>query len=88
MTFRTYEISPRNGRASFYGKCIVKDDGITATLQSYQTDVAVYNYGTGEMTVNGHRSATTSSHVNAFLYSFGFSKMTAQEMREAPTLKR
>tara|TARA_R110000851_G_scaffold96726_7_gene209822 strand:+ start:1734 stop:1904 length:171 start_codon:yes stop_codon:yes gene_type:complete len=54
---KTYELTPVNGRKSFYGKCEVREvisiisEGKFSVLKSYDTDVAKYNHDTKEMDV-------------------------------------
>lgn len=72
MQTKTYELTPVNGRKSFYGKCQVIDDGKVAKLKSYDTIVAEYNHKTKAMSVFGWYSNTTASHINSFLSHFGY----------------
>lgn len=75
---KTYELTPVNGRKSFYGKCEVREvisiisEGKFSVLKSYDTDVAKYNHDTKEMDVYWWYSMTTASHINAFLDHFGY----------------
>ena len=75
---KTYELTPVNGRKSFYGKCQVREvDHLTSwckisVLKSYDTDVAKYNHDTNTMEVYWWYSNTTASHINAFLDHFGY----------------
>lgn len=62
-----YELSPTNGRKSFYGKAVVKEyaDG-TKVLQSYQTDV-IKMLPSGELIrLWDDWSATTGAHIKSF----------------------
>ena len=77
---KTFELTPTNGRKSFYGKCkVIEMDGVSKLL-SYDTIVAEYHHETNKMIVNGWYSNATSSHVNAFLEYYGFDKCTKKEM--------
>ncbi len=62
---RTYELMPTNGRKSFYGKAIVKVEGDSETLQSYQTDVIKRVNGRLIRLWDGW-SATTGNHIASF----------------------
>ena len=64
---RKYELIPKDGRKSFYGKAVVEmaDDG-SETLYSYGTPI-VKKTADGDLVKlwNGW-SATTGRHINAF----------------------
>lgn len=64
---RTYELTPVNGRKSFWGKAIVQidDDGVE-TLLSYDTPI-IKRYSDGRLrrVYNGW-TLTTGKHINAF----------------------
>jgi hypothetical protein len=78
---KVFDLSPIDGRKSFYGKAVViKQDGISK-LKSYDTVVAEYNHATNEMDVKGWFSATTARHINAFLSFYGFDTCTKKEMQ-------
>jgi len=64
---RTYEPIPNNGRASFYGKCRVReyDDG-TRVLESYTTEVIKLNPDGTYTRLWGHWSMTTGAHIYSF----------------------
>lgn len=82
---KTYELTPVNGRKSFYGKCRVEEsenfggDKISV-LRSYDTEVAEYNHNTNKMLVRGWYSNTTASHINAFLDHFGYETTNKEGM--------
>lgn len=62
-----YELSPNNGRKSFYGKAIVKvyADG-TEVLESYETPIIARTAdGTLHRLYDGW-SATTGTHIKSF----------------------
>lgn len=64
---KLYELHPTDGRASFYGKALVKieDDG-TETLYSYNTPI-IKRTATGELIkLWDGWSATTGRHIAAF----------------------
>ena len=73
MNVHKFELSPLNGRKSFYGKAIVieKDNG-DIELKSYDTIVARIRNGIFERLWDGY-SATTMNHVNSFIDTFGIS---------------
>ena len=64
---RTYELTPTDGRKSFYRKAFVKvlDDG-TEILQSYDTDVMKRNPDGSLVRLWWGWSATTGRHIFAF----------------------
>lgn len=68
---KIYEISPINGRKSFYGKAHVIDheDGIIE-LQSYNTIVCKIDNGVFKRLWSGY-NVTTMNHINAFVNLFG-----------------
>lgn len=63
----TYELSPKDGRKSFYGKAHVKiySDG-SEVLQSYETDVIFRDASGCLFRLWPEWSATTGRHVKAF----------------------
>lgn len=64
---KKYELTPTNGRKSFYGKAvvIVEEDG-TETLYSYNTPI-IKRTATGELVkLWDGWTATTGNHINAF----------------------
>lgn len=79
---KTFELTPINGRKSFYGKCCVIQSGNIFKLKSYDTIVAEFNQTANEVRINGWYSATTATHINAFLDAYGFDKMSKKEMIE------
>lgn len=83
---KTFELQPKKGRKSFYGKCHVNQyevDGETISdLISYNTRVAYYNHNTNTIKVHGYFSATTATHINAFLDFYGFDRMSKKEMNK------
>jgi hypothetical protein len=90
--FKTYHLAPINGRESFGGKCHINEytleDGTKySDLISYNTRVAYYNHSEKYMTVLGHFSATTGTHINTFLSLFGFDAMTKKEMEQKPQIE-
>ena len=67
-----YELTPVDGRKSFYGKATVhpQPDGLTV-LRSYNTPVMAFDHATGELfQADGYpaefASVTTLRHMNAF----------------------
>lgn len=79
---KTFELAPINGRKSFNGKAVIIEENGVSQLQSYDTIVAEYNHRTNEMKVFGFYSATTLTHINAFLSHFGFGTCTKQQLIE------
>lgn len=70
---KRYELKPTNGRKSFYGKAeVIELDSGDIELRSYNTIVARIHGGNFERLWKGY-SATTMSHINAFLDAFGIS---------------
>ena len=53
-----------------YAQCIVKDFDDVIILQSYETDVIIFDKRTGNLTCSGLYSATTSHHISAFLKEY------------------
>jgi len=76
----TFDLTPVNGKKSFYGKCEAIANNNISTLRSYDTIVAEYNHDTNKMTVNGWYSITTATHINSFLDYYGFDTVTKKEM--------
>lgn len=77
---KTFELTPANGRKSFYNKCRVEEEFGISYLYSYNTKVAHYNHETNQMVVNGYFSQTTASHINAFLNYYGFDSCSKKEL--------
>jgi hypothetical protein len=84
---KKFELTPTNGRQSFNRKCIVEEDNGISTLISYNTNVATYNHENNHMIVLGYYSATTLTHINAFLDYYGFDICTKKELIETYNLK-
>lgn len=82
----TFELTPVNGRKSFYNKCRVETDGNISYLISYTTKVAHYNHETNKMTVNGWFSSTTATHINAFLKYYGFDTCNKKQLENYNSL--
>lgn len=72
-TARFYELSPINGRKSFYGKCTVIETSTRQYLKSYDTIVCYYDEVTKTFVKlwDGY-SATTMNHINSFMKFLGF----------------
>jgi len=79
---KQFELVPRNGRKSFGGKAIVEERENKATLLSYNTPVAHYDKRTRKMEIPKYHSATTGTHINAFLEHYGFPPCTKKELAE------
>ena len=64
---KIYELSPTDGRKSFYGKAkVIIDDNGTETLYSYGTPI-ISRSTNGELTrLWSDWSATTGRHIKAF----------------------
>lgn len=70
---KRFELSPRNGRKSFYGKAeVIERDNGDIELRSYETIVARIRNGKFERLWSGY-SATTMNHINSFIDTFGIS---------------
>ena len=68
---KTYELTPNNGRKSFYGKAaVIERDNGDIELRSYETIVARIRNGKFERLWSGY-SMTTMNHINAFIDAFG-----------------
>ena len=72
MKTTKYELTPTNGRKSFYGKASVEVKGDTKTLKSYDTPVCRIKGGDVTLMEKWDYSVTTITHVRAFLESNGF----------------
>ena len=77
---KKFELTPTNGRKSFGGKAIVVEAFEISTLFSYGTEVAQYDHKTNEMKIDAYHSATTLTHINAFLEYYGFDRCTKKEL--------
>jgi hypothetical protein len=66
------ELLPHNGRKSFYGKAHVLLSDNTATLYSYNTEIAQYNKATKEykLIYSDKISQTTATHIKSFKQTF------------------
>ena len=81
-----YELIPRNGRISFYGKAIVTEVDGNKILTSYTTDVArIDSEGRFTRLWNGY-SATTMNHINSFRLMNGLNALTKKEWLEIPVM--
>ena len=79
---RRFELSPIDGRKSFYGKAyVIEDDNGNKTLYSYDTPI-ITESADGKYTrlYNGY-TATTGRHINAFcgMSKDAFMKLSAKE---------
>ena len=74
------DLTPINGRKSFNGKCRIIEENGVSQLESYNTIVAEYNHRTNDVKVYNYYSATTLTHINAFLHYYGFDTCTKQEL--------
>lgn len=82
LNMEKFELSPIDGRKSFYGKArvMVDKEAYTAYLFSYDTIVCTYNYHSKVFRRTWHDySVTTMRHVNAFRAFYGMSVMTKRE---------
>lgn len=80
---KLYELTPTDGRKSFYGKAtvIIEDNG-TETLISYQTPVAQKDNAGNIRRLWGGWSATTGRHIKAFC---GMNKAEFMKLPHDPT---
>ena len=70
---KTFELSPINGRKSFYGKAkVIERDNGDIELRSYDTIVARIRNGKFERLWSGY-SVTTMTHINSFIDTYGIS---------------
>jgi hypothetical protein len=78
----TFELTPIDGRKSFYKKCRVEEENGICNLISYTTKVASINqYGILDITKNeNHLTQTTLRHINSFLSFNGIDKMTKKQI--------
>lgn len=83
---RIFEISPVNGRESFYGKCqVLQDENDTYFLRSYDTIVASFN--DKDKKVHRHwdgRTVTTSTHISAFLRRVCYDSINLNQFYKLP----
>lgn len=74
-----YDLIPRNGRKSFYGKAKVMIENETETLLSYNTPIIRRDCKSGELTriYDCEPSMTTCTHIKSFcgLDKKGFMKL-------------
>ena len=77
---QVFELTPTNGRKSFYGKARVIEENGVSKLLSYDTFVAEFNHKENKMKVNGKYSMTTNTHINSFLNYYGFDSCTKKEL--------
>ena len=65
---KKYELTPKNGRKSFYGKAVVEvDDYGVETLFSYSTPIIKrFPNGTLKRLYDEAPSLTTSTHIKSF----------------------
>lgn len=79
---RIYELTPTDGRKSFYGKAVVQiEENGTETLLSYGTPI-IKRFVSGEMVkLWDGWSATTGRHIKAFcgLNKAGFEKLELEK---------
>lgn len=69
---KVFELTPINGRKSFYGKAkVIERDNGDIELMSYNTIVARIRNGNFERLWGGY-SNTTITHINAFCDVYGF----------------
>lgn len=81
MITKKIELTPIDGRKSFYNKCcVITKDGVY-TLFSYDTPIMSYNRSNNELSFMYKEtpSMTTMRHINAFLHYFGFNIIKKKE---------
>ena len=73
MVYKKIELTPVDGRKSFYGKAYAVTMGNTTTLFSYDTKIATFDHRSGELekTSYWNYSRTTKRHQNSFLSYLG-----------------
>ena len=80
---KVYELTPDNGRKSFYGKAKVYiDENGTETLYSYGTPILRRGKGGNLVKLWGGWSATTGRHIAAFC---GMNKAAFAALPHTPT---
>ena len=78
-----FELSPSDGRKSFYGKAkVLMDDDDEYTLFSYDTPVARIRKGVYEDLDYDHHSPTTNRHVKSFKKQFGIESACGKGSRK------
>lgn len=81
---KTFHLQPINGRKTMGNHHVneyTNEDGDHySDLVSYTTRVASYNHNTKEMSVYGWYSASTATHINAFLDFYRFNTCTKKEL--------
>lgn len=78
---KRYELTPVDGRKSFYGKTYVIEDEGKSTLYSYNTPIVSINGNTIKPLWEGW-SMTTSRHVDAFFSSLGLDRKIGKKTWE------
>ena len=73
------ELTPTDGRKSFYGKCKMVKQGSQIDLFSYSTKAATYVNGL--LFIYNCESVTTARHLKAFIAYLGLPSMTTKELK-------
>lgn len=77
-----YELSPDNGRKSFYGKAVVVQEEGTTKLKSYNTTVCSIVDSNVILNSAWTYSNTTVTHVCTFLRRFGFNVNSKSDVQK------
>ena len=70
---KRYELTPVDGRKSFYGKAYAIEDEGKSTLYSYHTPIVSVNGNTIKALWDGW-SMTTGRHIDAFFSNLGLNR--------------
>lgn len=80
---RIYELTPIDGRASFYGKAkVIESENGDMTLLSYNTEVCKVTADGEVKRLWSGESQTTTRHFNAFMDFCGINKQGLAEWRK------
>jgi hypothetical protein len=80
---RVFELHPKNGRKSFYGKATICEQEQRFDLYSYKTLVARWDEKEDKMLVTGneeHLTNTTISHIKSFFLFCGKGETNKQHL--------
>lgn len=78
MISKYYELMPRNGRKSFYGKAVIKVENETETLYSYGTPIVRRERDGTLVRLWDDWTYTTGAHIKSFC---GLNKAQFEKLR-------
>lgn len=82
---RMFELIPDNGRKSFYGKALVRENwNKSVTLVSYVTDVCSIDSNGNFIRHWPGYSLTTMTHINTFRRLYGYSTISKKQWEALP----